>query len=223
MSHSGVEPTITGVLFGALVPLWAYYDPRQVLRSGQPLLEDAARHARSDPLSLDEYARVGASLREVGRLLRESTSPVERILTRTAPWVSYLILPLFALANAGVQWGTGALSSAQVRISLGVGVGLVVGKPVGILVASALAVRLRVGRLPGDTSWPVLAGVAVTGGVGFTVALYMTAIAFAEPLSRDAARMGILVGSTVAAVCGLLLLLAVTRGRTRAPHVMPAP
>jgi NhaA family Na+:H+ antiporter len=212
MSHSGVEPTVAGVLFGALVPMWAFYDPRRVRARGEPLLIAAAEHAQSEPLGISDYERVGASLRELSRLIRESTSPVERVLTRTAPWVSFVILPVFALANAGVRLDLGALTSTEARVALGVGVALLLGKPIGIIAASAVAVRLRVGRLPADTTWPVLGAVGVTAGVGFTVALYVAAIAFVEPALRNAARIGILGGSLVAAICGLgVMSLAVRR------------
>jgi NhaA family Na+:H+ antiporter len=137
---------------------------------------------------------------------------VERVLTRTAPWVSFVILPVFALANAGVRLDLGALTSTEARVALGVGVALLLGKPIGIIAASAVAVRLRVGRLPADTTWPVLGAVGVTAGVGFTVALYVAAIAFVEPALRNAARIGILGGSLVAAICGLgVMSLAVRR------------
>jgi NhaA family Na+:H+ antiporter len=215
MSHSGVEPTITGVLFGALVPMWAYYDPRRVHARGEPLLLEASRAAQSEPLDIPDYEHVGAGLREVSRLIRESTSPVERVLTRTAPWVSFVILPVFALANAGVRLDFGALTGPETRVALGVGVGLVIGKPIGIILASALAVRLRVGRLPSDTTWSVLAAVGVTAGVGFTVALYVADIAFLEPGLRNSARMGILGGSLVAAVCGVAAMSIAVRHR---PH-----
>lgn len=223
MSRSGVEPTITGVLFGALVPMWAFYDPRRVHARGEPLLLEAAQHAQSDPMDISEYERVGASLRDLSRLIRESTSPVERILTRTAPWVSFLILPVFALANAGVRLDVGAFSPPETRVALGVGIGLVLGKPIGIIVASALAVRLRVGRLPSDTSWPVLGAVGVTAGVGFTVALYVAAIAFMEPGLRNAARVGILGGSLIAALGGLAAMSIAVRYHPHQDEASDAP
>jgi NhaA family Na+:H+ antiporter len=203
------------VLFGALVPMWAFYDPRRVHARGAPLLLEASQHAQSDPMDISDYERIGASLREVSRLIRESTSPVERILTRTAPWVSFVILPVFALANAGVRLDLGALTTAETRVALGVGVGLVLGKPIGIIVVSAIAVRLGLGRLPSGTTWPVLGAVGVTAGVGFTVALYVAAIAFVEPGLRNAARIGILGGSLVAAICGVAVMSAAVRHR---PH-----
>ena len=217
LAHSGVEPTLAGVLLGALVPVWAYHDPRSVQSRGEPLLADAARHARAEPLGLEDYERVGSSLREVARLLRESSSPVERALSRTGPWVSFVVLPAFALANAGVQWGIRPLGDTGSRVALGVAIGLVIGKPIGILTACAVAVRAGVGRLPTDTPWRVLVGVAITAGIGFTVALYVAAIAFPDAASRDAARLGILGGSAIAATLGILTLTVVTRRPNRWP------
>jgi len=90
------------------------------------------------------------------------------------------------------------------RVALGVAIGLVVGKPVGILTTCAVAVRAGVGRLPTDTPWWVLVGVGMTAGVGFTVALYVAAIAFPDAATRDSSRLGILAGSAIAATLGAL-------------------
>ena len=104
---------------------------------------------------------------------------VERLQTRLHPVSAYVVLPVFALANAGVALGGGVLGDAVgSAVALGIALGLVVGKPVGILLAAFLAVRLGLGRLPEDTGWRMLAGLGAVGGIGFTVSLFIAGLSF---------------------------------------------
>jgi NhaA family Na+:H+ antiporter len=119
------------------------------------------------------------------------------------PWVSLLVMPIFALANAGVAFDPAHLSDP---ISLAVGAGLLVGKPVGVTATCWLAVRLGLARLPERVGWPALAGAGLLAGIGFTMALFIAGLAL-EPELRDAAKVGILTGSALAAVGGIGVLL----------------
>jgi NhaA family Na+:H+ antiporter len=133
---------------------------------------------------------------------------------RLHPWVNLAILPLFALANAGVKLGGGELSDATGRrIALAVALGLVVGKFIGIAGATTAALRLRIGALPSGVDLPSLLGAAALGGIGFTVSLFITPLAYDDPLLIGAAKLGILGGSLVAATIGLVVFLT---GRVRA-------
>jgi NhaA family Na+:H+ antiporter len=123
------------------------------------------------------------------------------------PWISFVILPIFALANAGVRLSASSLRDAVTsRVALGVILGLVVGKTVGISIASWLAVRMGLGRLPAGVGWSHLVGTAAVAGIGFTVSLFVTELAFGDPGLAAAAKVGILVGSIVAGLVGFLLL-----------------
>ena len=127
------------------------------------------------------------------------------------PWTSFLIVPLFALANAGVRLaGTGLDEPGSVRIAAGVVAGLVVGKIAGITLGAAVATRLGVARLPEGVRWSQVAGVAALGGIGFTVSLFIAGLAFTDGSTLDAAKAGILTGSVASAVIGGALL---ARGR----------
>ncbi|MBS1891119.1 MAG: Na+/H+ antiporter NhaA [Actinobacteria bacterium] len=128
---------------------------------------------------------------------------------RLHPWVNYAILPLFALANAGVKLGGGELSDAEGRrIALAVALGLVVGKFVGIAGSTIAALKLRLGALPAGVDLSGLLGAAALGGIGFTVSLFITPLAYEDPLLIGAAKLGILGGSVVSAVIGITIFAA---------------
>jgi NhaA family Na+:H+ antiporter len=135
-------------------------------------------------------------------LLAPVGAPVERVLDHAS---SYVIVPLFALVNAGVELDGGRIASAE-PVTIGVIVGLVVGKPLGICAAALLATKARLGRLPPGTRWVQLAGVAALAGIGFTVSLFVTGLAFDDPGLQADAKIGILVASALAALLGSAVL-----------------
>jgi NhaA family Na+:H+ antiporter len=202
---SGVHPTVAGVVLGLLAPARPLLDPhlaRQQLDSvaGGFTVED---------------------LRRCQFLLGESVSVAERLVRSLHPWSSYVILPLFALANAGIFLGGGALGAAlESRVTLSVVLALVLGKVVGVTGATWLATRLGIGTLPRGTSWPVILGVSGLAGIGFTVSIFITGLAFGgETVTAVEAKVGVLVASVVAAVLGSAVLLVATR---RQPPVSSA-
>jgi NhaA family Na+:H+ antiporter len=141
----------------------------------------------------------------VGLLLPPAVG--ERLEHRLVPWTTFLVVPVFALANAGVRLD-GALDAADAgTVALAVGLGLVVGKLVGVLGASWCAVRTGRCALPSGVTWPQLAGAAALAGIGFTVSLFVAGLAFDEAGLTTAAEVGILGGSLVAAVVGGITLL----------------
>lgn len=134
-------------------------------------------------------------------------SPAERLGHVIHPWTSFGIVPLFALANAGVVLPAGGLAAALGQpVALGVVAGLVVGKLLGISLASYLAVRTGLAVLPSGVGWGSIVGVAALGGIGFTVSLFITELAFTDRALADAAKVGVLAGSMLAAALGCLLL-----------------
>lgn len=195
--ESGVHATLAGVAIGLLAP-------------AGPLLKEevARRHAaealRDHTLDPDELARLRF-------LLKESVSVVERLQSTLHPVSAYVVLPVFALANAGVELG--AIGDVFTEpVGLGIVLGLVVGKPVGILLASFLAVRIGLGKLPEHTSWSMVLGLGAVGGIGFTVSIFIAGLSFpgAELLTEEA-KIAILLASVVAAGVGVVLLLLATR------------
>jgi NhaA family Na+:H+ antiporter len=132
---------------------------------------------------------------------------------------------VFALANAGVRFSGDAVSGLfGDPVVMGVALGLVVGKTVGVFAASFLAVKLGLGKLPPGTTWRHVLGLAMVAGVGFTVALFVTSISFTDPVLADSAKIGILIGSAVAGTVGYLFLRAIPATEpTAAPDAAPAP
>ena len=120
-------------------------------------------------------------------------------------WVAFALMPLFALANAGVEIGTVALGGDQTRIFAGVALGLALGKPLGVLALCRLAVWLRLAALPDGVAWPGLAVVGLVAGIGFTMALFIAGLAFGESREAETAKLAVLSASALAAVTGLLV------------------
>ena len=131
---------------------------------------------------------------------QEERSPVERLQDGLHGWVAYVIMPVFALANAGVPLGAASLDGLGTPVLLGVTLGLVIGKPVGIVALSWLAVRMRVAALPTGVRWPDVLTVGMVAGIGFTMALFIASLAFPPGPLIEVAKLGILCASAVAGV-----------------------
>jgi len=200
--ESGVHATIAGVILGLLTPSRSFHDPAVVAEAVAHPLEGVLVVHGDDEMD-------GQRMLEASRLAYEGVSPLARLESRLHGWSSFVVLPLFALANAGVTLADGALGSAlRSPVALGVAVGLVVGKPVGILLFSWIAVRLKVAELPAHSGWLEIAGVGLLAGIGFTVALFVTSLAFADAAATANAKVGILAGSTIAGLLGAGFLAA---------------
>ncbi len=141
-------------------------------------------------------------------------SPLHRLEHALHPWVAFLILPVFALANAGVSLSGITPSSLAEPVPLGIALGLFAGKQLGVLLASWLAIRLRLSTLPAGANWMQFYGVAVLTGIGFTMSLFIGTLAFPDPEHAVAVRLGVLAGSIAAALFGYGLLYAAGTSRT---------
>jgi Na+:H+ antiporter, NhaA family len=190
LHHAGVESAIAGVIFGFLTPIVPFHNPAEF---GDVARQLVTRIEASDEIAVEDIARYAI----------ETSSPLERIENRLNLWVAFAIVPVFALANAGVR-----VSGADIdaRVTMGVILGLVVGKTVGVFAASWLAVRLGVGRLPGGATWRHMLGLAMTAGIGFTVALFVTGLSFTDESLTSSAKVGVLVASAVAGLLGFAIL-----------------
>lgn len=191
--ESGIHATIAGVILGLLTP-------------ARPLLPAPQAEQIAQRLSTDTAVTL-RTLRQLRFELRESVSVSERLSGALHPWSSYLILPLFALANAGIVFTGPALRNAVgSAITIGVILGLLVGKVVGVFGASWLAVRWGLGRLPDGVNWRHIFGVSILAGIGFTVALFITDLAFIDLPSQSNSKIGIMFASAVAAVGAVVVL-----------------
>ncbi len=201
----GVHPTLAGVVVGLLTPVRAWFGPESLERVAVTHAE-GARQAQS----------LHARLAHVDRLARagvESVAPVDRLQHRLHGLVAYAIMPLFALANAGVPLAGASLEGDGGALFAGVGLGLLLGKPIGILACAWLSVRLGLARLPRGVGWSGVAVVGLVGGIGFTMALFIAALALAPGASLETAKLAILSSSLAAAVLALVLgRVALPRG-----------
>jgi NhaA family Na+:H+ antiporter len=195
--QSGVHATIAGVALGLLTP--ARPVPHGLPARGESSTESADQRSPEDPRGGEERARATMSV-------------AERLQHALHPLSSFVIVPIFALANAGVGIDADAFDAPDAgRIAIAAAVGLVLGKLVGVLGATWLAVRAGLGRLPEDSTWGQVAGIGAVAGIGFTVSLFITGLAFDAPTLQSAAKIGVLIGSVVAAGLGSLVLVLANR------------
>lgn len=196
---AGVHPTIAGVIIGLRTPATSWYGRRGFLEEAKAALEDAAHH-------LDDRNEMIAALARIDVARREALSPVERLEHALHGWVAFGVMPIFALANAGVGFdGIDFGAPGSARIFLGIVVGLVVGKTLGILLATRLVSGLGVACLPIGVGSGGLAVVGAVAGIGFTMSLFVASLAFHDQAQLDVARAGILAASGLAAVLAVVL------------------
>ena len=197
--ESGVHPTIAGVVLGFLTPAVAFHS-REV--AGARIAERLGDASRSPDLEVSE-----STMWSVSRVAREGVSPLARMEDQLHPWSAYLVLPLFALANAGVAVSPEQIGEALTGpVGLGIALGLVIGAPVGGVLLAWLLVRLTPARLPEGLDWPAIGGVAPLKGIGFTVAIFISVLAFDDEAVRQEAKLAILLASCVAGIVGLIVL-----------------
>lgn len=207
---SGVHATVAGVLLAFTIPARRLIDVPSFLRRARGYLAELAEDVggdRREPTADQRDALL--SLETSAELL---SSPLTRLEHALHPWVAFVVMPVFALANAGVAVEGGFAATLASPVATGIVVGLCLGKPAGIVGFAWLAVKAGWADLPEGVGWRQLAGVAVLCGIGFTMSLFIAGLAFADAGAATAAKVGILVASVVAAVAGSLVLVT---GRPR--------
>lgn len=208
---TGAHPTLAGVALGLMTPVVTFG-----LR--EPPLETVSRIAdelqRQGQLETPGERALAGRVRQLRVAQRELLPPVVRIQSALHPWVAFGVMPLFALANAGVSMGGVDLQAGGAMwIMTGVAVALVAGKPLGVVGMSWLLVRLGWCRLPPGVSWGGVWLVGLLAGIGFTMSIFIAMLGFVDEQMLDAAKLGVLLGSFVAAVAGLVWGLLYLRGR----------
>ncbi len=202
---SGVHATLAAVLMAFTIPAKIRLDPEALFAR--------LAHLRESFLRLDTLppgALLGHGQHQILEVMADSlaaaTAPLQRLEHALLPVVTFLVIPIFALANAGVSVSGSFAESARHPVALGIVLGLLFGKQAGILAFSWLAVRLGLADLPSGVSWRQLHGVAVLGGIGFTMSLFIGSLAFSGTSLEPVAKVGILLGSAASALAGLTLL-----------------
>lgn len=198
----GVHPTLTGVILGLLTPVVSLAGRKQAAKFTHTL-DQAAQRARTQHVDDRELV---SSIRQISTAQRDLLPPVVTVQEALHPWVAYGIMPLFAFANAGVALtGTDLSDAASRLVALGVGLGLLIGKPLGILLASAIAIKLRWCELPQEVGWRGLSLVALLGGIGFTMSIFIANLGFDSAAMLATAKLAILLASFLAAILALIL------------------
>jgi NhaA family Na+:H+ antiporter len=195
--QSGVHPTVAGVLLGSLTPSSSWFEPNTLLNVTEGVVQRLREDQQTE--NVDHHAEATDLLIHAAR---ETVSPLDRLENVLHPWVAFGIMPVFALANAGVKIDGSAIANP---VAYAVAVGLFLGKPLGIVGFSWIAVRLGVARLPTGVTWPVLLGGGCLAGIGFTMSLFIAGLALEGDLLH-AGKAGTLIGSLASAIVGSVLL-----------------
>jgi NhaA family Na+:H+ antiporter len=199
LEAGGVPPTLAGVALGLLTPAVPFQRPRAVSEEAHRVADATLDFPPTPDADAPEWLRLAG-------LSREAVSPLARAEAALHPWTSYAVVPLFALANAGLTFGGGALDGRPgQRVAIAIVLARVVGKPLGIALACAAAIGLGLARRPEGTSPRQLVGVGFAAGVPFTVSLFVAELAL-PPELHDAARVGIFVSALLAAALGVAVL-----------------
>jgi NhaA family Na+:H+ antiporter len=199
----GVHPTIAGVLLGMAAPVRPWFGPAGFARATLEHLHEI--RDGSDRAGLNER------LQKIERARREALSPADRLQHLLHPWVAFVIMPVFALANAGVVLGGAEWSGDAAYVFLGIILGLAIGKPLGIVAASSIAVRARIAQRGANVTTRGVTLVGLVGGIGFTMSLFIAQLAFPPGPLLDTAKLAILVGSAIGAIAGALFGLLASR------------
>ncbi|ARN22198.1 Na+/H+ antiporter NhaA [Piscinibacter gummiphilus] len=216
---TGAHPTLAGVVLGLLTPVFST-PSRQAPVDLLSRATDEVRHR----VERDDPALLAGPLRELRHAQREVLPPVVRVQTALHPWVAYGVMPIFALSNAGVSMGSIDLHEGGASwVLAGVSMALVLGKPLGIVGTSWLLVKLGWCRLPAGVSWGGIILVGLLAGVGFTMSIFIAMLAFDDAALLGAAKLGVLVGSVVAATLGLIWGSVYSRSARQTASAHPVP
>ncbi|OGS78771.1 MAG: Na+/H+ antiporter NhaA [Candidatus Fluviicola riflensis] len=201
---SGVHATIAGVLVAFTIPARTKIDEEEFARKTRRQLNEF-----EEQIPLSSTLTTGEqhdTIQQMKKLCQDAETPLQKIEDKLHPWVAFVIMPLFALSNAGMIIHGDFFASLGNPVSIGIIIGLLAGKFIGVFSFAWLAVRFKISDLPEGVNWMHVMGVSVLAGVGFTMSLFVTGLAFADAALINQAKYGILIASFVAGVTGVLLL-----------------
>ena len=221
--YSGIHATMSGVVMALMIPMRPRYSKEYFFRKGEiywSRLKESGKTPSAEGFPNETQQHI---LRRMSSTANDSIGMSYRLEHILSPWVSFVIMPIFALANAGVRISDPAYfnmfhySPELGSVSMGIFLGLLLGKPIGISLASYLAVKLKVGQMPAHSTWKTLIAVACLGGIGFTMSIFVDTLSFTnQPLPvtdmlQDMGKVAVLLGSFFSAVLGSVLILLFSR------------
>ena len=196
---TGIHPSLAGVILGMMTPVF----PTRNLVSPLTTLSNAIQTLQEKNTNTDLH-HISTTLKKMRKGQRDIVAPVIRIQKELHPWVAYGVMPIFAFANAGVSFANFDLASQKsFLIVLGIIIGLCIGKPLGILAASYLAVKSGLCRLPPHVTWTGILLIGFLAGIGFTMSIFVSMLAFQDIAQLNSAKIGVLCGSGLSALAGL--------------------
>jgi Na+:H+ antiporter, NhaA family len=212
--ESGVHATVAGVLLAMTIPARTRIDADEFLEKGRASLA-AFEASGTSGVSVLTNREHQSALHDLESAVEAVQSPMQRLEHMLHPWVAFLIVPLFALANAGVVLGDNVGDAVTHRIGLGIILGLILGKQVGIMLLTFVMVRSGYTSLPLGVTWKHIYGVSCLAGIGFTMSLFIADLAFLDAERLDIGKVGILTASMIAGIGGWAILRTVTATRER--------
>jgi NhaA family Na+:H+ antiporter len=208
---SGVHATVAGIVVAMFIPARGKYDTDRFVQEVGMLMSEFQCDPSGCGRSILLNQRHLNAVQSIELAAHHAETPLQRLEHSLHPWVALVIIPLFALGNAGMTFtGSGMVAALTSPLTLGVALGLVLGKPIGITLFSYLAVKSGLASLPRGMTWSYVAGAGMLGGIGFTMSLFIMGLSFGDAALTDQAKFGVLAGSLASAVLGLLFLKAVS-------------
>lgn len=216
LAKLGVHPTLAGVILGLITPVYSRPATERPFDTLLSAVRDLAHHIKEAP----EADSVKQPLGQIRKAQREMLPPVKRVQTALHPWVAYGIMPLFALANAGVAFNATSLEGPTAyAVGLGVALALLVGKPVGVVLTCVALVKLKLCQLPEGVTWRGVVLIGLLAGIGFTMSIFIAGLAFSDPNLLGVAKLAVLVGSACSALLGLAWGVVMFVRRPASRHV----
>jgi NhaA family Na+:H+ antiporter len=207
--QSGVHATIAGVLVALTIPVRTRINQGTFLERARSILDKFEESSKKEPYSILQDEEQQSAVLELEDLAEGVQAPLQKMEHSLHNWVAFVIMPMFALANAGVAISADALRGETLPVALGILAGLLIGKPIGLFGSAWLFVRLGVVSLPAGITWRHMMGLALLGGIGFTMSLFIATLAFGDNSLLETAKLGILGASLVAGVAGFMLLRSI--------------
>ncbi len=201
---SGVHATVAGVMAAFTIPAVTKVDEHGYLERMRKYIKQFALLKPNTVKTLSEDQL--HAIDKIIRLNEQAATPLQRLEHRLHPFVAFLVMPLFALANAGVEFPSDMAVAFKSNIQLGASLGLLIGKPVGILLVCWILLKLNIAQMGFGITWQHLAGMSFLAGIGFTMSLFINELAYSDALMRQQAKLGIMLGSLVAGVIGYMIL-----------------
>jgi NhaA family Na+:H+ antiporter len=209
---SGLHATVAGIVLAIFIPASGKYDTDRFINKTQNFLSEFQCPPDGCGFSVMQNQRHLNAIMSIELACHNAETPLQRLEHALHPWVAFAVVPLFALVNAGLTFGT--MNGAEVLTSpltLGITLGLFLGKPIGITLFSYLAVKSGLASLPSGTRWSHIVGAGFLGGIGFTMSLFISGLSFPTTEMQDYAKIGILAGSLISGIVGLGMLYSISR------------